>query len=193
MRSPGSDVGFRRFSTSDLAERDRVPFWSDFFASVIVKCDVEVEPEGPFYAEAELLVWPELHVLWSKEAPMRYTRSRAKAADGDNSLVLLIRRSGVSTVLQRGNDLSARAGEGIGFLGAEPAIAIVSDIDALNLAVPRAALAPLVGDVASKTMHLIPSDCEALRLLTSYVEILREGPILVRRNCAIWRRRTFMT
>jgi AraC-like DNA-binding protein len=176
MHPPGSDVGLRRFSTEGLAERDRAPFWSDFFANVIVNCDAEVEPGRPFYAEAELLVWPELQVLWSKEAPMRYTRSRARAADGDDSLVLLIRRSGVSTLSQRGNELSARAGEGIGFLAAEPTTAMTSDIDALNVVVPRAALAPLVGDVASRTMRLVPSDCEALRLLTSYVEILRQGP-----------------
>jgi AraC-like DNA-binding protein len=63
----------------------------------------------------------------------------------------------------------------VGFLGAEPAIARVTDIDALNVVVPRATLKPLVGDVASKTMRLVPSDCDALQLLTGYIGLLRAG------------------
>jgi AraC-like DNA-binding protein len=70
--------------------------------------------------------------------------------------------------------VAAGPGEGIAFLGAEPVIAKVSNIEALNLAVPRSALTPLVADVASKTMQVIPFGCEALRLLARYAEILRE-------------------
>jgi hypothetical protein len=110
-----TDYAIQRFSTRGLAERDRVSFWRDFFAGEIVHCDVEVEPELPFHAEAELLAWPGLRALWSKESSMRYSRSRAQAADGDDSLVFLIRQSGSSAVSQRGRDVSLGGGDGVGF------------------------------------------------------------------------------
>ena len=152
-----------------------MPFWRDLFAGEIVNCDVDVSSEGPLCAEAELLVWPTVSMLWSRETPMRYSRSRRQAADGDDSLILIVRRSGNSGISQRGSDVPLRSGEGIGFLSAEPAIATVSDVESLNVVVPRAALVPFVGDVASKTMRLVSSDCEALRLLTGYIGLLRAG------------------
>jgi AraC-like DNA-binding protein len=72
--------------------------------------------------------------------------------------------------------VSLRKGDGVGFLGAEPATAAVSDVECLSLVTSRTALAPLVGnDVAGKAMRVIPSHCEALRLLTNYAGILRQG------------------
>jgi AraC-like DNA-binding protein len=174
-----TDSALKRFSSSDLPQRDRFPFWRDFFAGQIVHCDVEVTSEiERFHAEAELLVWPELRVLWSKEAPMHYSRSRSQAADGDDSLVFLLRQGGSSSVSQRGNEVALAVGDAVGFLGAEPASAIVSEIECLAFVTPRAALTPMVGDVAGKAMRLVPRNCEALRLLTHYSSILRENPTL---------------
>src|SRR3954463_6257705 len=99
-----ANSALKRFSTSDLPQHDRFPFWRDFFADQIVHCDVKATSDiERFHAEAKLLVWPELRVLWSKEAPMHYSRSRSQAADGDDSLVLLLRQGGSSAVSQRGN------------------------------------------------------------------------------------------
>jgi len=176
MRSATAGCDLIRFSTSEVAERDRLPFWREYWARAVVHSDVEVESDLPFHAEAELLLWPDLRALWSKEPPLRYSRSRGQAADGDDSLVFLIRRDGSSTVSQRGRDVSLRKGDGVGFLGAEPASATVSEVECLVLVTSRAALAPLIGnEVANKTMRVIPGHCEALRLLTNYAGILRQG------------------
>ena len=100
----------------------------------------------------------------------------AQAADGDDSLVFLIRQDGTSSVSQRGRDVSLRKGDGVGFLGAEPASAAVSEVECLSLVTSRTALAFLIGnDVAGKAMRVIPSHCEAMRLLTNYAGILRQG------------------
>jgi len=168
-----------RFSTSDLPERDRVPFWSDFFAKQLLHCNVEVAGDGPFHAEAEVLIWPGLQALWSKETAMRYSRSAKQAGDGNDSLVFLIRQSGLSVISQRGCEVSLAVGEGVAFLGDEPANASVSNIECLALVAPRAALIPMIGNVESKTMRRIAADCEALRLLKDYAGILRGGPGLV--------------
>ena len=109
---------------------------------------------------------------------MHYSRSPSQAADGDDSLVFLLRQGGSSAVSQRGNEVTLAVGEAVGFLGAEPASAKVSEIEYLAFVTPRAALAPMVGDVAGKAMQLIPRNCEALRLLTNYSGILRENPTL---------------
>jgi AraC-like DNA-binding protein len=176
MHSATVDCGLIRFSTSDLPERDRLPAWREFWVRGTVNCDVEVGSDLPFHAEAELLVWPDLRALWSKESPMRYWRSRGQAADGDDSLVFLIRQDGTSSVSQRGRDVSLTKGDGVGFLGGEPASAAVSEVECLSLVTSRTALAPLIGnDVTGKAMRVIPSHCEALRLLTNYAGILRQG------------------
>jgi AraC-like DNA-binding protein len=167
-----------RFSTSDLPEGERLSFWSDFFANQFVHCDVEVADDEPFHAEAEVLIWPGLQALWSKETAMRYSRSAKQAADGNDSLVLLIRQTGLSVISQRGHDVTLGIGDSVAFLGAEPASASVSNIECLALVAPRAALIPMVGDVESKTMRRIAGDCEALRLLKGYAGLLRGGPSL---------------
>jgi AraC-like DNA-binding protein len=169
----------QRFSTSDLPEKERLPFWADFFADQFVHCKVEAAGDEQFHAEAEVLIWPGLRALWSKETAMRYSRSaKHAAADGNDSLVFLIRQAGHSFISQRGHDVSLGIGEGVAFLGAEPANASVSNIECLALVVPRAALIPMIGDVESKTMRRIAEDCEAFRLLKGYAELLRGGPSL---------------
>jgi len=176
MHSPFNSE-FRHFSTAELPATDREAFWSDSFADVIVKCDIEVDADKQFCAEADLLTWPGLSILWSKETPMRYVRSPSRAADGDDSVVLLIRQRGMSNITQGGRDATAGMGEGICFLGAEPVIAVVSDIDAINISVPRSALSSTVRDVASKTMQVIPSSSEALVLIANYCQLLRHEPL----------------
>jgi AraC-like DNA-binding protein len=176
MRSPESDFALRRFSTRDLPERQRVAYWRDCFAR-FVNSDVEIDPDRALHAEAELLVWPELRALWSRESPMSYSSSRSQAADGEDTFVLIVRLNGISTLSQRGKEVSLGVGDAAGFLSADPAAAAVSDIESLVLSVPRVALAPLVGSVASKAMKRIPRECEALRLLTSYAQTLRQGPV----------------
>jgi AraC-like DNA-binding protein len=177
MRLQESDFAPRRFSTRNLPEHERVAYWRDFFARGVVNSDVEIDPDPAFHAEAELLVWPQLRGLWSRESAMSYSRSRSQAADGDDAFVLIIRLSGISTLSQGGNDVPLGAGDAAGFLSADPAAAAVSEVDALMLSVPRVALAPLVGSVESKAMKRIPRECEALRLLTSYAEVLRQTPV----------------
>jgi hypothetical protein len=43
-----------RFRSSDLPERDRVPFWSDFLAKQVVHCVVAVPSDVPYHAKRYL-------------------------------------------------------------------------------------------------------------------------------------------
>lgn len=171
---PESDFSIQRYSTRKLPERERVAYWRDCFGRGVVKSDIEIDSDLVFHAEAELLVWPQLRALWSRETAMKYSRSQTQAADGEDTFVLIVRRGGISTLSQRGREVTLQAGDAAGFLSADPAAAAVSEVDALSLSIPREALAPLVDDLNSKALKLIPGQCEALQLLTSYAEILRE-------------------
>jgi hypothetical protein len=175
MASDKADSRILRFSTADLPEGERLPFWREFFAREIVHADVEPRSDCSLQAEATMLELPRLGVLWTKETPMRYSRSRSQAADGDDSVVVLIRKNGFSTLSQGGREVSLGMGDGVAFLGAEPACATVSEVECLAVVSPRAVLTPMLGDVASRTMRLIPRNCEALRLLSAYAEVVREN------------------
>jgi AraC-like DNA-binding protein len=175
MAPDKADSRILRFSTADLPEGERLPFWREFFAREIVHADVEPQADCSLQAEAIVLELPRLGVLWTKETPMRYSRSRSQAADGDDSVVVLIRKNGFSTLSQGGREVSLGMGDGVAFLGAEPACATVSEVECLAVVSPRAVLTPMLGDVASRTMRHIPRNCEALRLLSAYAEVLREN------------------
>ena len=153
-------------------------FGVSFFARQVIHADVEPQLGLPVQAEASTLRLPGLSVLWSKETPMRYSRSRSQAADGDDSVILLIRQGGFSTLSQRGQDVSLEMGDGVAFLGAEPASATVSEVECIALVTPRTVLRPTLRDVESKTMRLVRRNCEALRLVTAYLGTLRELPSL---------------
>ncbi len=62
------------------------------------------------------------------------------------------------------------AGDAVFCLHAEPAAMNHSQVAAMSLIVPRAALAPFVTDVEEAANRVIPHGNEALRLLTSYVK-----------------------
>ena len=60
MRSDGLDFAPRRFSTTKLAERDRIPFWCDVFGRQAVRLNIESRSDDPFEAEAVIRALPGL-------------------------------------------------------------------------------------------------------------------------------------
>jgi AraC-like DNA-binding protein len=180
MRSPATDFAPLRYSTSNLPERDRLPFWREFFARKVVLCDIEAESDLPFHAEATLLEWPGLRAMWAESyTPQRLQRTPEMVAEGDDSFALLIKQRGLMAVSQLGGVLPLGMGDAVGLLHAEPARMTTSQVDYVGLVVPRAALVPLVGDVKRVAMRLIPRDNGALRLLMSYLGILRDDAALM--------------
>ena len=189
MRSPATNFAPLRYSTSNLPERDRLPFWREFFARKVVLCDIEAEPDLPFHAEATLLEWPGLRAMWAETyTPQRLQWTPKMSAEGDDSFALLIKQRGLMAVSQLGDDLPLGMGDAVGLLHAEPAKMTTSQVDYVGLVVPRAALVPLVGDVERVAMRLIPGDNGALRLLMKYLGIVRHDASLMTpelRHCGV--------
>jgi AraC-like DNA-binding protein len=169
------------FSSSDIPERERLPFWREFFARKIVHVDVEMLSSNPLEAMMTSYPLPGLAASEGKfVSPMRMKRTLQIFAEGDDSFALFIRQRG-NLSLSQGKEEASLGKDGIGAAGithAEPAMAVFSDYAFWNLVVPRRDLAPLVGDVEKVAMRAIPQDNEALRLLRRYLAILRRGPLL---------------
>ena len=174
------EVRLLQFSTSDLPERDRLPFWREFFGRKIAHAEVEPLSDLPFQADASLLALPGLRVMWANSSSDVYMRrTRQLLSDGDDSIGLVIKQSGLLAMTQRDRDVSLGMGDALSVLHADTAGMNISQADFFTLILPRVALAPFVADVESRAMRLIPKDCEPLRLLTKYVNILRGDPALV--------------
>ena len=76
---------------------------------------------------------------------------------------------------QRGHDLLAESGDGLGILNAEPASMEFRELDHMAVIVPRSALGQLVADPELASTRLVPRTNEAFRLLRAYLMGLRDN------------------
>ena len=120
MRSDGLDFTPRRFSTTTLVERDRVPFWRDVFGRQVVHLDIQARPKDSFKAEVVIRALPEVRSTSFVSSAARLERPLRAVADGDDALVLLVSQRGTLTAAQRGRQVSLRPGEATLLLHAEP-------------------------------------------------------------------------
>ncbi|WP_407148364.1 helix-turn-helix transcriptional regulator [Bradyrhizobium sp. ORS 86] len=176
MSADAADFNSIRFSTRDLPERMRIPMWREEFGRRIVHADIAAASDAPFHAEATLQALRGLRLLALRGAPMRFRRSRANIADGDDSIGIIVSSSSASQLSQRGREIEFRGGDTIAILHSEPATLRYVDGLQVGLAVPRDALVPRVTDVDSLVMRRISRRTEALRLLMTYLKsALRQG------------------
>jgi len=144
MRSDGLDFAPRRFSTTKLAERDRIPFWCDVFGRQVVRANIESRSDDPFEAEAAIRALPGLRRASFVSKAAHLERPLNMVADGDDAVVLLVSERGTLTASQRGRDVSLRSGHATLLLHAEPSAVTHAQIRFQGLIVPRAPVAALV-------------------------------------------------
>jgi AraC-like DNA-binding protein len=174
MVSGPTDFAPLRFSTAALPVRDRLAVWREVIGRQIVHIDIDPLSDGPFEAETTLRALPGLRTMTSVGAAARYRRTAGLIADGDDAVVLQVNLGGSMSVTQSGRTCSLGAGDAITILNSEPAAVEHAQSHFLAVVIPRAALAPRVTDVEGATMRVIPHGNEALGLLVSYLETVRE-------------------
>lgn len=173
-----ADFTSLRFSTRAIPERTRIPMWREEFGRCVVHVDIEPSSGVPFRVEATLQALPGLRTLAWQGSSMRFKRSHANIADGDDSIGFIICSPSKSQLSQRGQEVELRAGDAIGLLHSEPAIVTYAEGLQFGLSVPREALTQRVTNVDSLTMRPIPRRAEALRLLMAYLKsALKEGAL----------------
>jgi len=176
---PGvADFAALRFSTRELSERERLPIWREEFGRSLLRVDIEPLSDLPFHAEATLRALPGLRTIACTGSAVRFQRTRAMVADGDDSIGIIVNLGESATVTQRGQDMALGAGGAVAVLHEEPATLSYAAGSHLGLSVPRAALASRVRDVDDATMRLIPHGADPLRLLVSYLRLIAHEPVL---------------
>jgi AraC-like DNA-binding protein len=163
-----------RFSTSDLAERERLSRWREEFGRCLVRVDIAPLFDDPFHAEATLQALPGVRTAFCTGSAAQFTRTRAMAAEGDDSIGVIVNVNAKAHAAQRGKDVTLRPGEAVFSLTHEPGI-LTTTGHHLCIVLPRAAIASRVRNVDDAAIRLIPHGHEPLRLLVSYLGLLRDS------------------
>ena len=170
------------FSTRGLPERMRLPLWRDSFGRGLVRADIEPLSNAPLQVDATLQAIQGLRRLALRGSPMRFKRSRARLADGDDSIGVIVCSPGKCQLSQRGHDIELRTGDAIAILHSETATVTYLDGLLFGLVVPRDALAERVANVEWLAMRPVSHRTEALRLLMAYLKSTFNESVLAAPN-----------
>jgi len=163
-----------RFSTGELPERDRIPFWREFFGRRVFRTEIEPAPDVPFHADFTVRSVPGLCVTSTLLSPVRLTRTPALVADGDEAVALFVATAG-GTVVQRGRETEFKADDALVMTAAEASTCTVPSAARYRcIHVAPGALAQLVPGFDDVLLRRIVPYSEALRYLLSYVRLMEE-------------------
>jgi AraC-like DNA-binding protein len=163
-----------RFSIADLPRQERVPFVGEAMGRYGL--DFKPLPGEPFRFSAVQRFLPGLNVVSVVNSGIRMARTRRRLADGDDSLDLAVVAAGSETFSQLGRDVTVADGEAVLLSNADTYEAVCpAGKRFLGLRLSRVALAGLVPNVEDRFAQAIPRESAALRLLASYVGMLRES------------------
>lgn len=171
-----AEFSARRFTTDNLAEHKRLPMWREAFGRAIVNVDIEPVTSETFRAEATLRRMPGLGLVLFKGSGMRFKRTRAMAASGDDSIGLIFNRDAGAALWHRRADVSLDAGDACLVLTDEPGM--VAGRSHVSLVFPRAPLVERVRNISDAAGRRIPHERGPLRLLLGYLCALPEQFLL---------------
>jgi AraC-like DNA-binding protein len=168
-----------RFSTDDVAPRDRVAIWREALVRTVLKFDVEPVAEAPFRARATVRALPGLRLISGASSAADFRAERKPADTGE--VVLGICQSNVFAHQQDGDSSirrEASIGSGDGFLmlcGSRTHIHVPQDGEFVCLRLPRATLAATVTNLDSAFCRPIPRTIPTLRLLKRYLDVFDDA------------------
>ncbi|WP_208764461.1 helix-turn-helix transcriptional regulator [Bradyrhizobium guangxiense] len=170
------DFSVLNVSTNEIPESERVPLIREFYCRGVLKAEVEAREGRPAAASFTSHVLPEAQLLVGGLCGARVIRTKQLVADGDDSLALIVNRSGVLGISERGHDLGLHAGEAVLTSAADvTTFERLSLGSCFSLRVPRRVLAPMIVDVDDAVMRILPESAAGLRLLVDYASaMLRE-------------------
>lgn len=170
-------MSFLQFSTHDLPETERLPFWRELFGRHVVRLDIEPLSDELFQAEACVWSLQDLRIIsCSSSTPTRLARTRELLSDGDDDIALYINIEGSTQFSQRAAELPLEGGSAVSILHAESCRMAYMTSRFLGIRAPLSAFRPIARSVEDRAGLLIPRGTEALRLLFRYVEMLRRDP-----------------
>ena len=173
MATNDADVSTVRFSTDALPERDRFPIWREVLGRTVMRLDIERIPDHPFHSEGLVRALPGLVVQWGHNSGVRTRRTRDLLADGNDDIVFSFQTAGECIASQFGRELSNKSGALMLSSADAGSAAFPVNSQFATLILPRKALKPMAPGLEDAFVRQIPGDSEPLRLLMSYLNLLR--------------------
>jgi AraC-like DNA-binding protein len=165
---PKYELKFDVISVND-ATRTQLEAYRELIGRAAIKLEMEPVSGEAFGIENHISLVPNLGI---NEGRCRNLHVRRTAAliDGDEAdhVVFAVTLSGSRVIHQCGREIVVSQGEASLLLGSETGHSTVADESFLTFRLPRALIAPLVGNIDSAAIRLIPRETEALRLLIQY-------------------------
>jgi len=171
------DLRPRQFSTDQIPARDRVERWREEFGRTLVRVDVEPSPDEPFRVRAVLQRLPGIGLLRCNGSTTRLNRTMALAADGGDTLGLIINLGAPARASQRGVEVVLGEGEAVVVRPDEPGV-LDGAANHIGLLLPRPMLAMRTDDLDSAVMRKIAASNATLRLLHRYAGLIQSDPDL---------------
>lgn len=163
-----------RFSTDDVPETDRLPFFREFLGRQVMRQEIDPLPGHPFHANTTVRRLPGLLVYWTTGSARRVQRTRELLADGNDGF-LFQWVSVARQVKHLGQEILAGPGEGIVFSCSDTRDVVQHcDYRTVSLTVPRGALDLRLRHADGVLACPLPRQSAAQQLLLGYLKVLRD-------------------
>jgi AraC-like DNA-binding protein len=164
------------FSSDDLPEKDRLPYWREFFGRGIVGLELQPLANQPFHASAILTRLPDLYLMSGSLPAINQRRIRSLLCDGNDDLIWSVNLSGKSVTAQHGREHILNQGDMTLLSAAE--VGTNDFVQAARYSRGRMSvrkLKAMVPDIEDWIGERTPRDTPALRLLTDYLDTWQRG------------------
>jgi AraC-like DNA-binding protein len=163
--------GWLHFSTDALPERDRFPVFCEEIMRRYAALDIVPRGDGPFRGVIEMQRAGVIDVSSRFTTPMDYVRSQRFVGDGNDSLFVVLCRSGGAYQCQLGRDVKIDPGDAVlcdaGYAGG---IYMTVDSWFSSVRVPRARITKLLPRINRLAGAKLDRDDVARRLLFGYLD-----------------------
>ena len=162
-----------RISSDALPARERAAAMREWVGRKLLRVELEPVTDRPFRLDLMVRAWPGLALASASDFGLRSRRTPAMVADSDDDVHLGINLAGTYIASQRGREVVLRRGDAVVTSCADAGELIhPRHGQALGVKIPRAVLAPLVGNVDDAIMRTVPRRNDALQMLSSYLGLL---------------------
>ena len=168
-----------RFSTEAYRAPERARAWCEIFGRTVVGININpVQPDG-FRAEATASRWPGFGVIYASTSAAHQANSRELIVNDDISFGVMSAPAGSWRASQLGRAVDLQSGDGVLLSNSDlGSISLPDGCRFMTFCLPRSVLSPLVPDMGVLFAGRVPAANPALRMLTSYLELARDGQVL---------------
>ena len=167
------DVLVLQFSTDEVPERDRLAVTREVVGRSLAGADFAPVRDVPFHYRCVARVLPGLAVVSQSCSRLMCRRTGEYLADGNDDVVLCMTTCTGTHLSQLGREFVERDSHACLFSTADALVVTTVPVShSLHIVLPRRALAPMVPALEDAFLRPIPTNNEAVQLLTNYVRLL---------------------